>query len=212
MVHSKALCKHVCNQWEKFLLLGLVIKQFSLLLLATYVFELSSNGWVSHSNQKLLTKHRRPSADYRKSSFKHRWVDNSQIAFNRDSTLSVNFQESAWHVFPRDSHIVKCQPTIILTGVSKLRTHVAAFNSRHMFVSVSISNLNDKRIDSIITLLSLFVYDNKLCKNKGMIGHSSHVSWPPFGSGNGRRIYNKFISFLVENGCSLKSCNVRAMT
>jgi len=70
LTHSIGRCghsKHVCYNREEFHLLGLIVKQLCLFLLATDVAELSSDRWISKSNCETkvlcilgITNHNRP--------------------------------------------------------------------------------------------------------------------------------------------------------
>ena len=101
----------------------------------------------------------------------------------------------------------KLKPTVVFAVVAKLGAHVATLDARHEAMGVQVPNLNDEGQNAKV-IFCTFIFNDKPCKNKGVISKSTHVSRPPFGCLEARCIYDKLISFHVKSGRCFETSHI----
>jgi len=79
----------------------------------------------------------------------HGGVENTEVTFDRESTLIINTGILHWHPVSGYSHVVKSAPPIVFAMVAKLRANVTSLDTFHHLPSVRISNLDYERHDTI---------------------------------------------------------------
>lgn len=84
--------------------------------------------------------------------------------------------------------MVHGHPTIVFVVVAEFGTYLSSFDARHVPVCLSISYLDDKRLNSVIIDFTVFVRNQASGHNDGEVGGATKFSWPPLGGINLRRV------------------------
>ena len=103
--------------------------------------------------------------------------------------------------------MVEFQVAIVHVEVPELHTDVADFNSRKRLVCLIISDRHEEGQNAIVTLI-----DNAASKHDGMCSLNSKVTWPELGRFKRWCMDFKLLILKVEDGRSLQTCHIRAMT
>ena len=103
--------------------------------------------------------------------------------------------------------MVEFQVAIVHVEVPELHTDVADFYSRKRLVCLIISDRHEEGQNAIVTLI-----DNAASKHDGMCSLNSKVTWPELGRFKRWCMDFKLLILKVEDGRSLQTCHIRAMT
>jgi hypothetical protein len=123
--------KHVCvgKHWSKFKHVSLVVKQFALLSTSWYRRELASAGRIPHTYDERSSDDCTRLCHDLVSYFYHCLVDGFRITANLKRAILSDVRETTKHVRPRDSHLVKNEPAVVLRVVAQFRTNVTHFHT-----------------------------------------------------------------------------------
>ena len=100
-------------------------------------------------------------------------------------------------------HVVKLQPSVILSVVAQFWTDISHFDTLANFKSFGVSELYYKRQYTVLAAIN-----DKLGKEDTVSTVMTKVAWPPFGGSLVRRVYDELVCFLIKCRSCFKSLNV----
>lgn len=130
-------------------MLGLVVKELGLSFIINIIFKLTPNNRVPQRNKQCTLKIIYGLLNQLKSNIHHDGVEVAKVTFDGEGAITINTGILRGHPVARYSHVVKSAPTIIFAMVAKLWADVTSIDAFDKFPSIGISDLNDKRHDTV---------------------------------------------------------------
>jgi hypothetical protein len=139
-----------------------------------------------------------------KTSEHHNRIEDFGVALEIDLAIFINHNIPHQHVPSRYTHTLKDAVPVILSRKPKLRANVSHLNSWKSSVSLDFSNRDEESLDA--HFLSIH---NELSIDDTVSASQSKITWPEFGSRILWCIYDKLVSFFVEDGFSLEPLKIK---
>ena len=194
------------NVWSQNVHVSLIIDKLSLLFCSFLVGKLSSAHRVTCCHRSWSKKRIASSKNNHQPWDNHNLVNGSGVTQKLKVSFAWYFYKSWKKARSRYSIVVKRNKPIVYSIISHLCTNIANFKTWIRYVINSASDRAKERLRSVVIFPDLHSREyNCMCTNL------TECSWPELCCSNVRGMNDKFIGFLVEGRCCLKSSYVWSM-
>merc|ERR1740139_1427020 len=137
-------------------------------------------------------------SDDEKAHLDHNDVESAWVALLREFSFLRHSRKPLEHVLSRYPDLIKREESIVNRPVRHLRPNITNSDSWHRHVFLEASGLYEERLWTVI-----FLSDDTPGKQDYMVAENAHSSGPELVCPSSWGVYNPFVSFHVQSGCSL---------